>query len=88
MILVYWNLTWKTSKTENSLEFVSDENLNLNKHLLEGGGWIYRQYVRIKESRAKCVRLHIRGGGGVSNFGNFYAYLQCECLVLMKQEFH
>ena len=38
MILVQRNLTSETSKNENSLEIVSDENLNLNTYLLGRGG--------------------------------------------------
>ena len=47
---------------------MSDENLNLNKNLLEGGGEgarIYRKYVRIKGGQTKCVRLRTRREGGL-----------------------
>ena len=53
-----------------------DENLNLNKNLLGEGGWIYRNYVRIKGGQAKCVRLRTRGGGE-SNFGDSCVYVLC-----------
>ena len=33
-----WNLISETSKNENNLEVVSDENLDLDKNLFGGGG--------------------------------------------------
>ena len=59
---------------------MSDENLNLNKNLLGGGG-IYRKYVRIKGGgKPKRVRLRSRGEGrGLwvfwGFFGDFCAYV-------------
>ena len=61
-------LTSETSKNEHILEIVRDENLNLNKNLLEegeGGGGIYRRSVRIKGGQAKCVRFRARGEGSL-----------------------
>ena len=86
-----WNLTSETSKNENSLEIVSDENLNLNKNLLggdvgerrggEGWWWLYRKCVCIKGDRGKGVKPYaydcVQGERGGSNFGGFCAYVLC-----------
>ena len=54
--------------------------MNLNKNLLggeRGERWMYRKYVHIKRSQAKCVRLRRSGRGRLSDFGDFFAYALC-----------
>ena len=62
------------SKNENSLEIVSDKNLNLNRNLLGGEGMNIQNVRTHKGGQAKCVRLRTRGEGA-SNFDNICVYV-------------